>query len=306
VDVNIHPAKREIKIHRDFALLSAIRDEIGRALNTMDAAPNFHAGYRNSNGGAKSEAEVVYTPPPFPGAKEGTEGTAGTLAFPGAESLARQSSFTFDDSSVQAGETRDSGGNDSESGIREQPPFWQLKDRYIITSIKEGGIIVDQHAAHERILYEDYREKMHGREAESQQLLFPLTLDFTASDWDVLEPMLTFLNRIGFSIRDFGNRSVLIDAVPAGFPEITDDGRIIYEFIDEMRTHGKVSSGYIDKLAAAMACRAAIKAGAPLTVDDMRSIVDRLFATEDPFHCPHGRPTIIRLTIEDLDKRFGR
>ena len=124
-------------------------------------------------------------------------------------------------------------------------------------------------------------------------------------DYDFLEPMIPFLTQIGFGIREFGERSVMIDAVPAWQTQF-DEGKILNEYIDEMRVHGKITSGYIEKLAAAVACRSAIKAGKPLTQDEMRSIVDRLFATKSPFVCPHGRPTVIKLSLDELDRRFGR
>ena len=97
----------------------------------------------------------------------------------------------------------------------------------------------------------------------------------------------------------------MIDAIPSGLARF-EDGNILYEFIEEMRKYGKITSGYIDKLAASLACRAAIKAGKPLNQSEMRYLIDRLFATSSPFTCPHGRPTVVKLTLEELDRRFGR
>ncbi|MHB9031027.1 MAG: DNA mismatch repair MutL family protein, partial [Candidatus Latescibacterota bacterium] len=187
----------------------------------------------------------------------------------------------------------------------EGPAFWQLKDRYIITTIREGAIIIDQHVAHERILYEEVLGHFSGRQAPAQQLLFPITLDFSNADFDLLQPMIPFLNKIGFGVREFGERSIIVDAIPAGLSRF-EDGKIFWEFIEEMRIHGKITSGYIDKLAAAIACRAAVKAGKPLTQQEMQYLVDRLFATGSPFVCPHGRPTVVKLTLDELDRRFGR
>jgi DNA mismatch repair protein MutL len=180
-----------------------------------------------------------------------------------------------------------------------------LKDRYIISTIKEGAIIIDQHVAHERILYEETLAHIQGKQAPAQQLLFPLTLDFSAADFDILVQMIPFLNQIGFGVREFGERSVIVDAIPSGMTEF-GEGRIFSEFIEEMRVHGKITSGYMDKFAAAVACRSAIKAGKPLNQAEMQYLVDRLFATRSPFVCPHGRPTIVKLTLDELDRRFGR
>lgn len=185
------------------------------------------------------------------------------------------------------------------------PVFMQAANMYILTTIKEGALIIDQHVAHERILYEEILGNLTGHPAAAQQLLFPVTLDFSAAEYDLLEPMIPHLNSIGFGIREFGERTVMIDAIPAGVGEFSE-GRLIYEFIDEMRRFGHISSGYIDKLAASIACRAAIKAGKPLSPQEMQYLVDRLFACSKPFICPHGRPTVVKLTLAELDRRFGR
>ena len=187
----------------------------------------------------------------------------------------------------------------------EGPVFIQLDNRYIITTIKEGAIIIDQHVAHERILYEEILENMKGTPPAAQQLLFPVVLDFSAADWDILEPMLPVLNKIGFSVREFGDRTVIMEAVPSEYTGV-ENGRIIYEFIEEMRRFGGVTSGYIDKAATAIACRAAIKSGKPMSQNEMQYLVDKLFATKAPFACPHGRPVIIKLPVDELDRRFGR
>ena len=117
--------------------------------------------------------------------------------------------------------------------------------------------------------------------------------------------MIPFLNRLGFSVREFGERSVIVDAIPSGFARF-EEGNIFSEYIDEMRLHGKLTSGYTEKLAAAIACRSAIKAGKPLNQTEMQYLIDRLFATKSPFACPHGRPTMVKLTLDELDRRFGR
>lgn len=148
-------------------------------------------------------------------------------------------------------------------------------------------------------------DRIQGGKASAQQLLFPITLDFSAADYDILAPMIPVLNRIGFGVREFGERSVIVDAVPAGLGRF-EEGNILWEFIEEMRAHGRIASGYVEKFAAAVACRAAVKAGTPLGPAEMQHLVDRLFATKSPFMCPHGRPTIVKLTLEELDRRFGR
>ena len=292
LDVNIHPAKREIRIHREYPVLESLRQIVSQVLQTMGAAPEL--GY--------STPVTVYNPPSVNWQRE-TPRSFSSEKYP--EQSPSQTSMIFTDNYTVPQPEHTEMHIEKDAAPYEGPAFWQLKDRYIITTVKEGAIIIDQHVAHERIIYEEVLEQLTGKPTASQQLLFPLTLDFSAADYDVFLPMIPFLNRIGFSVREFGERSVIVDAIPSGKARF-EEGSIFYEYIDEMRVHGKLSSGYTEKLAAAIACRSAIKAGKPLNQTEMQYLVDRLFATKNPFNCPHGRPTIIKLTLSELDHRFGR
>jgi DNA mismatch repair protein MutL len=295
IDVNVHPTKREIRIHREYLVLRALTEGVAAVIQSMAAVPdlgtamNSFAGYGN----AGSTPITVYNPPPERWQSDIPRAGTERPAAPGF-----QTGLDLPAAAV-AGAPQESGE------LQEGPVFWQLKDRYIITTIKEGAIIIDQHVAHERILYEEVLDRFHGSQAPAQQLLFPITLDFSAADYDIFSQMIPVLERIGFGVRPFGERSVIVDAIPSGITWFSD-GNLFWEFIEEMRIHGRITSGYIDKLAAAIACRSAIKAGKPLTQAEMQYLTDRLFATRAPFVCPHGRPTIVKLTIEELDRRFGR
>lgn len=303
VDVNIHPSKREIRIHREFAVLQAIRDAVEGLFGTMDGASSVGNDRKLHDRLIRPVTPVtVYSPP-----QESWYRDVRRQDIPagGQVSGAIQTGFVFPPGETRAIPAESSFSRESGGTQYGGPVFIQLGDRYIVTAIKEGAIIIDQHVAHERILYEEILSNLRGKPAAAQQLLFPLTLDFTAADYDILEPMLQFLTAIGFGIREFGSRTVLIDAIPSGMTGF-EEGRILYGFIEEMRVHGKITSGYLEKLAAAIACRSAIKAGQSLSRDDMQNLVDRMFATSSPFVCPHGRPTVVKLTLEELDRRFGR
>ncbi len=303
VDVNIHPTKREIRIHREFVVLQALRDNVSQVMQSMDAAPELGDSQKTFIGYKHSETPVtIYNPPVDKWYKDivSDDNISRGSAF-----QTSQTQFAFPSDIEQAQPKEFTVGAETSEARFEGPIFMQINDMYIITTIREGAIIVDQHVAHERILYEEILENLKGKSASSQQLLFPLTLDFSAADFDIFNPMILHLNKIGFGIREFGERSVIIDAIPAGMARF-EDGKILSEFIEEMSVHGKITSGYLDKLAAALACRSAIKAGQPLTQSEMQHLIDRLFATESPFICPHGRPTIVKLTLEELDRRFGR
>ncbi len=303
IDVNVHPTKREIRIFRDFVILQALKENVAMTIQSMDAVPELGTPQKTFIDFSKSSLPItIYNPPDDRWQQETLKidhARHGTLENDS------QKSLLFGDKTLP--EKSDGFPLTIEKGADsyEGPAFWQLKDRYIITTIKEGAIIIDQHVAHERILYEEILQHFKGKQATSQQLLFPHVLDFSAADYDIIEPMIPFLNQIGFGVREFGEKSLIVDAVPS-WHMLFEEGKIFNEYIDEMRIHGKITSGYIDKLAAAVACRSAIKAGKPLTQVEMQYLVDSLFATSSPFVCPHGRPTIVKLTLEELDRRFGR
>ncbi len=299
IDVNVHPSKREIKIHREFVIAQEIRGNVAMTIQSMSSAPELGTSSRFLEDSLTGSRPVtVYNPPEQrwmadvpkdrSAAQSDTAQTTLDLAFKAPETTSQPA--------VPAA---------SENYDSSRQAFWQLKDRYILSTVKEGAIIVDQHVAHERILYEEVLGYFNGRQAAAQQLLFPLLVDFPAADYDIIEKMLPFLNQVGFGVREFGERSIMVDAVPSWYKG-DDNGAIFTEYIDEMRRHGRISSGYIEKLAAAIACRSAIKSGKPLNQEEMRYLIDRLFATSSPFVCPHGRPIIVKLTLDELDRRFGR
>jgi DNA mismatch repair protein MutL len=307
VDVNIHPTKREIRILREYTLLQGLTEEATRTFQTLRSAPQVTPPVRPfadyTRGG---EPIAVYAPPAMTVREESNSMTVPAeygLSFP-------QETLPFGTEPMPASHARETVPllsliSPPSRPVFDGPTFMQVANMYILTTIKEGALIIDQHVAHERILYEEILANLKGHPAAAQQLLFPVTLDFSAAEYDLLGPMLPHLNTIGFGIREFGERAVMIDAIPAGVEEFAD-GRLIYEFIEEMRKFGHLSSGYLDKLAASIACRAAIKAGKPLGQQEMQYLVDRLFACDKPFTCPHGRPTIVKLTLPELDRRFGR
>ncbi|PIZ66961.1 MAG: hypothetical protein COY19_06080 [Candidatus Marinimicrobia bacterium CG_4_10_14_0_2_um_filter_48_9] len=146
---------------------------------------------------------------------------------------------------------------------------------------------------------------MEIRSGHSQTLLFPQTVEFAPDDYNTLLEILQDLNKLGFQIREFGPRTLLIEAVPIDMRG-GSEGDVLREVVDNYRTNREFDYSPGKRLAASYSCKAAIKAGDPLTEEEMRTLVDRLFATKHPYYCPHGRPVIIQLTTDELDKRFER
>ena len=183
--------------------------------------------------------------------------------------------------------------------------FWQLHHKYILTQIKSGLTLIDQHAAHERILFERAMQARNHTSGLSQQMLFPQTVDLSVDYFMILTEMIPCLEKIGFGIREFGNQTVIIESVP---PEVKPgtERELLMHMIDYYRETQQNYPDLWHAVAATFACKAAIKTGDPLTESEMASLVDRLFATEEPYFCPHGRPVVVNLTIEEIDRRFKR
>ena len=183
--------------------------------------------------------------------------------------------------------------------------IWQIHSKYIVSQIKSGLVIIDQHVAHERILFEQALVAMNKEPMSSQSLLFPQTLEFPPDDFSILLELFPYLQKLGFKMREFGKHAIVIEGVPSEMGW-GNEQKILKEVIDNYQTHHKEYPSFQEALAASFACRAAVKAGDSLLKREMQTLVDRLFGTEHPYYCPHGRPVIVNLTLDELDKRFER
>jgi DNA mismatch repair protein MutL len=184
--------------------------------------------------------------------------------------------------------------------------YWQLHNAYVMIQIKNGVVIVDQHAAHERILYDRALAALDGRRPSLQRLLFPISLELSVRQYAAYEESRDLFEQLGFQVRPFGGRSVLVEEIPGEMAR-WDEGAILLGILDDLaenREHDRLPLR--DQVLASYSCRAAIMQGKRLGVADMRALMDQLFATPRPYTCPHGRPTLLRIGLEDLDRRFGR
>ena len=196
-------------------------------------------------------------------------------------------------------------------GGEEQPlspaPFWQLHRTYIVTQIRGGLVLIDQHNSHERILYNEAKAALEkdGRGVPTQQLLFPAHLELTPGQVQAWQTHAPQLGAMGFTIEPFGGQSVLVQGIPASLKNWSE-GRLLLDILDDLAWDDHASQENQIELLASYACHGAVRAGEPLTVPEMQSLVDQLFATDTPLSCPHGRPTLIQFTLAELEKRFGR
>jgi len=329
VDVNVHPAKLEVRFRDHFAVEAAIEEAVHRALGDVVSAapigapkmPWEHVAMTGTGSGTAPRVEL-------------TSGEDEGLGLLDADGL---------DVAGEPGEEEGEPSLEVEAGRRIRV-LAQVHESYILVEAADALLIVDQHSAHERVLYERAMQALerggagapgrggtegadarthrrtdegaapvrgseiagHSVEAVSQELLFPLTIEFTPQELDAIEAHAEQLARLGYALQPFGGRTIAVHAVPAPHARF-DAERCLRDLVADLaggRFGGLTNP--LERFASTFACRAAIKAGQALTEREMRELVDRLFATELPAHDVHGRPTIVQLPLGELERRFGR
>jgi len=186
---------------------------------------------------------------------------------------------------------------------------WQLHQTYIFVQVEEGLMIIDQHAAHERIIYEKMLHRIHGAPATTQKLVFPMVIDIppyiSSSVSDLIEENIEVFRKVGFSIKTFSGNSVVIDEIPVELGE-WDSGKIFMEILKNLESEYTETENFRESLAKSVSCKAAIKAGYKMSKKEMVNLINDLFACEVPYFCPHGRPLIIKIPLADFEKKFKR
>lgn len=186
-------------------------------------------------------------------------------------------------------------------------PLGQVRDSFIVAASDEGLWLIDQHVAHERILYEKFRKEFAEKSIQAQPLLIPEVLDLTPAQAATFEQIRDELETIGFGLGQLSGRSIAINALPADIP-VTEGRALILEILEVAEKEKRAGSveKLRDEIAASMACRAAIKINTPLTEEKMRWLIQELFRTHVPTNCPHGRPIVIKLTTREIERLFKR
>jgi len=177
---------------------------------------------------------------------------------------------------------------------------------YVVLESDRGMVVMDQHAAHERILYEQMLAQLQQGPAASQRLLLPETVEVPLRDAQFLSSHLETLNRLGVGMSEFGERTFLLDALPP-FVKVADPRRFAIQLVDELRAAGDVNSMRLgEHMIAKTVCRHAVKANDFLADAELNQLVEDLRRCTMPYTCPHGRPTLIEFSSNELEKRFGR
>jgi DNA mismatch repair protein MutL len=325
VDVNIHPAKREVKFHREFEVRRLVAQAVRQTLLA------FH-------GGPVAPETPVAAPPTRPTPPATTPVPAEQPALPDFSQVPPPEQWIRPKVSPQPPSPPPTPTAPAPEKFPPappapaaplpptpaptkpafQPPVPLLKvplrtvgvigKLYVLLESDRGLVLLDQHAAHERVLFEQMLNRLErGGTAPSQRLLLPETLELAPRDAQFLREQLPALTRLGVGLREFGERTFLLDALPP-FVKASDPRRFAIDLVDELKAAGEeVNSMRLgENVVAKTVCRHAVKANDPLAGAELESLIEELRRCAMPYTCPHGRPTILEMSWRELEKKFGR
>jgi DNA mismatch repair protein MutL len=339
VDVNVHPAKSEVRLLMERRVFGLVRSAVQQALGLRGggdaedgAAEASAATWTGPESGSQIDLSPTGSGSESPLIASGAGSAAGGAAVPDTDGQEPESSSAwlaevaraesdFMDRQFGSGRRQaEKGGGGpptlfpgsgrpaatSGQGSDRAAPFWQLHRTYILSQIRGALVIIDQHASHERILYDEARRALaHGGTTATQQLLFPAHLELTPGQLEAFAAARQQLLALGFLVQPFGGQSVIVQGIPASLKNWRD-GQLLLDLLDDLSEYEAGRDSSRDQLLASYACHAAIRAGEPLSLPEMQNLFDQLFATDAPLSCPHGRPTLIQISLTELARRFGR
>ena len=303
VDVNVHPVKTEVRFKDEWRIYNILKSGASDALSSiLDTIPGFDTSFyqsstsgpnRNYNYGPSTDhiSETIKTNP-----------NQNLIDFEDGQKPLKNK---FDINRAKDYVSKLAGSEASNDNLIPVENIWQIHKKYIVSEINSGLVIIDQHVAHERILYEEAIKAFESTAMASQTLLFPEKIDFSHDDFDALLDVLPYLEKIGFKIKKQDEASIRIEAIPSEMA-LGNEKNVIKEILDNFLRDQKKYSSFQEGLAAMFACKAAIKAGDSLVREEMQELVNRLFSTKHPYYCPHGRPIIVQMSLNELDSRFER
>lgn len=316
-DVNVHPAKKEVRFYDGHAVREAVAHAVRETLNQSRVLPQGHAPSRPS---------APLPVPPLPLDHAVSIDQQVELAIP----VAQQQALRRDWSEVPVGRAELQVSPDTEEREAVEPIvvvapspavapsvgkgapdefkiLGVLGKLYVLMEGKEGLVLMDQHAAHERVLFEKMRYSMEREGVPSQRLLMPLMLHVSPRDYELLSRNLAPLAKLGIEAEPFGANTLKVDALPA-FLHSDDPAALLSQIVDELASLSSKSSSLRlgEDMIATTACRHAVKANDHLRGPELEGLVQDLMACEMPYCCPHGRPTLIQISYPELERKFGR
>ena len=327
VDVNVHPQKSEVKFDDQSGIYGFLRSAVRRALGRVHTTPQVDDESFSSSAARSDDDSSRSRPTPTsfqPRRADDTDGqsTSGVPSSSSGRSSPRRQSGSNGQDGAAPGkqsealyrppEEADSSPSPDEAPEdqtetetnRDRRPVWGLHDTYIVTPTDTGMMLVDQRAAHVRVLYERNQARLREEQGPSQQLLFPHTVDLSPSDTDLLDDLLPDLQALGFEIGRLSGRTVAVRGVPADVPD-GDEGGVLEEMLEQYKSEqDAVEDDRRDRLARTMAQQSAVRRGQPLSEAERRSLLRDLFECEMPYADPTGTPTLAKWSLEEIAARF--
>ena len=295
VDINVHPMKTEVRFKDEWRIYHVIKSSVEEAISPiLKTIPDFEKPSFDN----KFDFPTTFIPKkgePNPNQENFNLNSISNTDIEFKPAIDRAKSYA---SQLASRPEPNSGKVDLEN-------IWQVHSKYIVSPISSGLVIIDQHVAHERVLFEEAMAAFDNNPMAGQTLLFPEVMEFSSDEFSVLLDVLPSLEKMGFRLKESGSNSIMIEAIPSEM-SWGNEKNIIKEMLDNFLENQKNYSSFQEALAASFSCNAAIKAGDVLNTQEMRELVNRLFGTKHPYYCPHGRPIIIQLSMDELDRRFER
>lgn len=308
VDVNVHPAKMEVKFDDERSITQLARSVVKKALNEHFVVPDVgKSDFMNS------DFDLNFDEISRGSGGSGTGFTRGggetePVQFPSRINFREHSNIGGDESADRLyGDSEEGaifGKSSSETAKTSDRGFWQLHNRYILTQTRTGLTVIDQHAAHKRIIYEKTLSATEESLPFTQQLLFARTVELSATEYSMLEELLPIIQRMGFSIELLSGNTAIINGVPADI-DIGDERQVLRDMLHQYRDLDKqLKLEAREKVAIAFASRTAIPRGKKLTETEMELLIDQLFACEEPYKDPLQHPILIYMSMDEIMRRF--
>ena len=319
VDVNVHPSKLEVRVRNERVVFASVRGAVKAAL-TSRSEPVMAVGMGGTRaheaGHAVADVAIATSWPARP-ARDERAAPSMFHALPGAESRIRDAFADYESNPPVRGPWP-AGAAEVAAVERATVPeevarvapgddalYWQFNQTFIFIQVRGGVVVIDQHAAHERILFDLGMRRLEDTAPPSQQILFSIPIELSMRELEVFRSSRDVFQKLGFTLEPFGGMSILVRGYPQGLKNWSD-GRLLLQVFDDIIADRAPGNTLTEKLVASYACRSAIKAGQRLSVEEMKLLADQLFAVDNPYSCPHGRPTIHRLSLDEIERWFHR
>ncbi|HEX8897931.1 MAG TPA: DNA mismatch repair endonuclease MutL [Chthoniobacterales bacterium] len=295
VDVNVHPAKREVRFRDPNAVREAVVEAVRRTLES--GRSEWQQQFRAPEALAGIVGPGLPRAPAFVPIAPGSSIPATTEALPSLQAQPNESLVSQWNAQPEIAASRD----------QQFQIIGVLNKLYVLMENQDGLVLVDQHAAHERILFEELRRRMEEQGVPSQRLLLPQTFELAPRDAEWVERNAATLQKMGIGIEPFGQNAFKIDSLPT-FLDLSDPVTFMRKVIDGLKSASNGSSAMRlgEEMIAKTVCRHAVKANDPLRYLEVEKLITDLLQCELPYCCPHGRPTMIQISHAELEKKFGR